>query len=133
MKVVALKRAGLIEEFDVWQLTSKSVESTSLSLQSVDNIHSGDCLSLGVLSVGNSITDDILQKDLENTTSLLVDETRDSLHTTTASKTTDGWLGDSLDVITKDLPVALCASLSETFASFATSRHDRLSFVTLKS
>ena len=31
----------------------------------------------------------ILEEDLENTTGLLVDETRDTLHTATASETTD--------------------------------------------
>ena len=41
-------------------LTTKSVQSTALALQSVDNIHGGDGLSLGMLSVGDSISDDIL-------------------------------------------------------------------------
>ena len=31
----------------------------------------------------------VLQEDLEDTTSLLVDETRDTLYTTTTSETTD--------------------------------------------
>ena len=34
----------------------------------------------------------ILKEDLENTTSLLVDETRDTFHTATAGKTTDSGL-----------------------------------------
>ena len=40
-------------------LTAESVEGTALALQSVDDIHGGDGLSLGVLGVGDSITDDI--------------------------------------------------------------------------
>jgi hypothetical protein len=32
----------------------------------------------------------VLQEDLKDTTSLLVDETRNALHTTTAGETTDG-------------------------------------------
>ena len=44
-----------------------------------------------------------LQENFENATSLLVDKTRDTLDTTTASKTTNGGLGDSLDVVTQDL------------------------------
>jgi ABC-type transporter Mla subunit MlaD len=56
----------------------------------------------------------IFQESLENTTSLLVDQTRDTLDTSTTSKTTDGRLGDALDVVTKDLPVTLGSSLSES-------------------
>ena len=107
----------------VWYLTSKPVQSAALPLQSIDNIHSSDSLSLGMLSVGHSITDDILKEHLQDTTGLLIDEARDTLDTTTASKTTDGGLGDTLDVVTENLPVTLGASLSETLASFATSRH----------
>ena len=76
-----------------------------------------------MFGVGNSVTDHVLQENLENTAGLFVDETGDTLHTTTASQTTDGGLGDPLDVVTKDFPVALSASLSETLASFSTSRH----------
>uniref|UniRef100_A0A1X7VLY4 Uncharacterized protein n=1 Tax=Amphimedon queenslandica TaxID=400682 RepID=A0A1X7VLY4_AMPQE len=104
-------------------LPSETIECTSLPLQSIDDIHSSDCLSLGMLCVSDSITDDILEEDLQYTSCLLIDEARDTLDTTTASKTTNGGLGDSLDVVTKDLPVTLGASLSETFASFSTSRH----------
>ena len=100
-----------------------------MPLQGVDDVHSGDCLPLGVLCVSDGITDDILKEHLQYATGLLVDETRDTLDTATASKTTDGWLGDALDVVTKDLPVTLGASLSETFASFTTSRHDELFFL----
>ena len=45
-----------------------------------------------MLSVGDGVTNDILQEDLEDTTSLLVDETRDTLDTATAGKTADGGL-----------------------------------------
>ena len=81
-------------------------------------------LALGMLGVGDSITDDVLKEDLQHTSGFFVDESRDTLDTTSASKTTDGWLGDTLDVITQHLPVTLGASLSKTFSSFATSRHD---------
>ena len=43
-----------------------------------------------MLSVGNGITDDVLQEDLEDTTGLLVDEARDTLDTATTSETTNG-------------------------------------------
>jgi hypothetical protein len=95
-----------------------------LSLQSVDDIHGGDSLPLGMLGVGDGITDDILKEHFENTTGLLIDETRDTLDTTSASKTADGGLGDTLDVITQDFAMTLSATLSESFSSFSTSRHD---------
>ena len=42
-----------------------------------------------MLSIGDGVTDDVLEEDLEDTTGLLVDQTGDTLDTTTASKTTN--------------------------------------------
>ena len=106
------------------ELTSESVEGASLSLEGIDDVHGGDCLPLSVLGVGDCVADDVLQEDLEHSTGLLVDQARDALHTASAGQTADGRLGDALDVVTQHLPVTLGASLSESFASFATSRHD---------
>ena len=80
-------------------LTSESVEGSSLSLQSIDDIHSGDSLPLGMLAVGHSIPNHVLQKDLQDTSGLLINQTADSLDTSPPGKTSDGRLGDSLDVI----------------------------------
>ena len=77
-----------------------------------------------MLGVGDGIPDDVLKEDLEDTTGLLVDEARDTLDTATARQTADGGLGDALDVVPEDLPVALGASLAESLASFAASSHD---------
>ena len=104
-------------------LTSESVEGTSLTLEGIDDIHGGDSLPLGMLSVGDSITDNVLQEDLQDTSGLLVDEARDTLDTSTTSQTADGRLGDALDVITKNLAMTLGATLSESLSSFATSSH----------
>ena len=104
-------------------LTSESVQSTSLPFQSIDDIHGGDGLPLGVLGVGDSITDDVLEEYLEDTTGLFVDKTGDTLHSTTTCETTDCWLGDSLDVITKYFTMTLGASLSECLFSFTSSGH----------
>ena len=63
LEVVAfIKAVGVVEGSN--SLTTKSVESTALTLQSVDYIHGGYGLSLGVLGVGDGITDDILQEHL---------------------------------------------------------------------
>jgi hypothetical protein len=56
----------------------------------------------------------ILQKDLENTSSLFVDQTGDTFDATSTSETTDGGLGYALDVVAEDLTVTLGAALSET-------------------
>ena len=105
-------------------LTSESVQGTSLAFQGIDHVHGCDGLPLGVLSVGDCVTDDILKEYLQNTSGFFIDEPRNTFHSTSASKTADGWFGDTLDVVTKDFPVALGAPLSKTFSSFTTSRHD---------
>ena len=56
----------------------------------------------------------VFKENLEDTSSLLVDEAGDTLDTTTAGKTTNGGLGDTLNVVTKDLAVTLSTTLSET-------------------
>ena len=81
-----------------------------------------------MLGVCDGVTDHVLQEGLEDAAGLLVDEARDSLDSATAGQTTDGGLGDALDVVTKDLPVTLGASLSEALSSFATTRHDEFFF-----
>ncbi len=42
-----------------------------------------------MLSVGDGVTDNVLQENLEDTTSFFVNQARDTLHTTTTSETTD--------------------------------------------
>ena len=44
---------------------------------------------------------------------------RDTLDTATTGETTDGGLGDTLDVVTQDLAVTLGAAFAEAFASFS--------------
>ena len=105
-------------------LTAEAVEGAALAFESIDHIHSSDSLPLGMLGVGDGVADDILKEHLEHTTGLFIDETRDTLDTSTTSQTTDGRFGDTLDIITQDLAMTLSASLSEPLASFATSSHD---------
>ena len=105
------------------RLSAETVEGSALSLEGVHNVERGDGLSLGVLGVGDGVTDDVLEEDLEDTSGLFVDQTGDSLDTASSSQTTDGWLGDTLDVITKNLSVTLGAAFAETFTSFTTTRH----------
>ena len=132
VNIVALKRAVGIRWFDEFaeliseagrRLTTETVESAALALECVDDIHGGDGLSLGVLAVGDGVTDHVLEEDLKNTASFLVDQAWDTLDSTTTSQSSDGWLGDTLDVITKNFAMALGTSFSETLASFTTSGH----------
>ena len=65
----------------------------------------------------------VLEEDLQDTSRLLVDEAGDTLDTATTGKTTDGRLGDTLDVITQHLAMTLGAPLSETLSALSTSSH----------
>ena len=48
------------------ELSAKAVQGPALPLQSIDHIHSGHSLPLGMLGVGDSVSDDILQEDLKD-------------------------------------------------------------------
>ena len=102
-------------------LASKPVQGASLALEGVHDVHGSHSLAASMLSVGDSITDDVLEEDLEHRAGLLVDKTRDALDTTAASEAANGRLGDALDVITENLAMTLGASLSESFTSLSTS------------
>ena len=62
----------LLLDQDSEQLATKAVQGAALPLESVDHVHGGDSLPLGVLSVGDGISDDVLQENPENSTSLLM-------------------------------------------------------------
>lgn len=47
---------------------------------------------------------------------------RDTLDTTTTRETTDGGLGDTLDVVAQDLAMALSTALAEALSAFTTCR-----------
>ena len=94
-------------------LTTEAVQGAALALEGVNDVKGGHGLSAGVLSVGHGVSDDVLKEDLEDTTGLLVDEAGDALNTATTSETADSGLRDALDVVTKDLSVALGTTLME--------------------
>jgi hypothetical protein len=45
-------------------LTTESIKGSSLSLQGINNIERGDGLALGVLSVGDRVTDNTFEEAL---------------------------------------------------------------------
>lgn len=100
-------------------LTTETVKGAALSLESVDDVQRGDGLALGVLSVGDGVTDDTLEESLENSAGLLVDHGRNTLDTATTSETSDSGLGDTLNVVTENLAVTLGTTLAETLAALA--------------
>ena len=104
-------------------LAAESVESPPLPLESIHHIHGRHRLPPRVLGVGDGVTDNVLQKDLEDATSLLVDQTADTLHASSTSQTTNRRLGDTLDVVSENLPVTLGSSFPQTLASLSTTRH----------
>ena len=105
------------------RLSSKTVQSLALALEGIDNVQGSHSFALGVLGVGDGITDDVLEEDLEDTAGLFINEATDALDTTTACKTANGGLGNALDVIPKDFAVTLRASLAKSLSSFTASRH----------
>lgn len=71
--VVALRRTVLMQvSASTNHLTAESVEGSSLSLQSVDNVHCGDSLPLGMLCVCDGIPDNVFQENFKHTACLFV-------------------------------------------------------------
>ena len=70
-------------------LAAEAVEGPALPLQGVDHAH-------GMLGVGNSVADDILEEDLEDAADLLIDEAGDPLDAAPPRQAADGGLGVNL-------------------------------------
>ncbi|URE09282.1 hypothetical protein MUK42_04191, partial [Musa troglodytarum] len=104
-------------------LTTKTIESPSLPLQGVDDVHGGDGLPTGVLGVGDCVADHVLEEDLEDAAGLLVDKPADALHAAPPRQAPDRRLGDALDVVAEHLAVALRPALAQTLAALPSSRH----------
>ena len=114
-----------------WSRSStETVEGSALSLESVDNVESGDGLSLGVLGVGDRVSDDVLEEVSQDKSGLVVDEWADSLDTTSSGESSDGWLGHTHDggldgLLVESLGSGLAWDLSELAAlSFVNWSHN---------
>ena len=105
------------------RLLAISIQSPPLPLERKEHIHGSDGLSLGMLSVSDSVTNHILKEHLQYTPGLFIDQARDPLYTAPSGQTANVSLGDVLDVVPQDLPVPLGTSLSKAFASLATTSH----------
>ncbi len=121
--------------------SAETVEGAALSLESVDNVESGDGLSLGVFGVHDGVADDVLEEGSEDGASLLVDVGGDSLDATSACQSADSRLGDSEDGLTEgsatevdSLSAGLAAHAALAFATAAAdlSSWCHLFFVSIK-
>ncbi|KAJ6739940.1 hypothetical protein OIU79_000151, partial [Salix purpurea] len=74
-----------------------------------------------MLCVGDSVTNHILQEDLEDTSGFFIDKPTDTLHSATPSQSTNCRLGDALNVIPENLTMPLGSSLSKSLSSFTLS------------
>jgi len=54
-------------------LTTESVKGAALTLECVDDVEGCDSLALGVLGVGDCVTDDTLEEGFEDSAGLFVD------------------------------------------------------------
>ncbi|MFS7905925.1 hypothetical protein Hanom_Chr01g00053431 [Helianthus anomalus] len=107
-------------KLETLNLTTKTIQSTTLSFQSIYNIHRRNSLPASMLSVSHSISNNILKKNLENSTSFFIDQPANTLHTSSASQSSNRRLRDSLNVIAKNLPVSFCSSLTQSLSSLPT-------------
>ena len=99
-----------------------------MALESVDDVHGGDGLAAGVVSVGDGVTDNAFEEALEDLPAVVIDEGADPLDTSSSGKPADGGLGDALNGSTS---VALgggplgadLAFSSDSFSSLSLSWH----------
>lgn len=89
-----------------------TVESAALSLEAVDNIHRNNGLTTRMLGVRDGVPNDRLEEGLEHITSFVVDKAGNTLDAATACQTTDGRLGNTLDVIPQHFAMPLGPALS---------------------
>jgi len=83
--------------------TAETVERPALPLERIDDIESGDRLSLRVLCVDDGIPDDILKEASEYSARLLIDVTRDALDATSPSQSANRRLRNAKDRLSESL------------------------------
>ena len=76
-----------------------AVEHAASLAEGVDDVQRGDCRALGVLSVGDGVTDDALDEALQDAADLLIHDAGDALDTASAGEAADRWLSDAADVV----------------------------------
>lgn len=69
-------------------ISAEAEEGAALSLEGIDHVEGHDRLAAGMLGVGGSVADDVLEEDLDHTAGLLKHEFRDTLDTPSTGQTT---------------------------------------------
>ena len=108
-----------------WSAT-ETIDGSALSLEGIDDVHSSDGFSAGVLSVGDGVPDDAFEEALEDLPGVVVDERGDSLDASSAGQPSDCGLGDAFNrsLVASLLGDSLCADFSfsaDSLSSFALS------------
>ena len=102
------------------KLGAESIKSSTLTLESVNDIHSSHSFATSVIGVGDSITNNVSEESGEDVSDFLVNVEGDSLDSSTTCQSTDRWLGDALDQGTTGFAgVTLDANFSDSFSAFA--------------
>jgi hypothetical protein len=97
----------------VFCLSTKSVQGLALSFECIHDVHGRHGFTPGVFRVRDSITDAIFQKHFEHTTCFFINQSTNTFHTTTTGQTTNGWFGNTLNIIAQDLAVTFGTALAE--------------------
>ena len=91
-----------------------------MSLKSINNIHGSHSFPPGMLSVGNSIPNDVSQEAREDVSDFLINVKGDSLDTSSSGEPSDSRLGDAFDKRSgRLLGVSLDADFSDAFSAFS--------------
>jgi hypothetical protein len=94
-------------------LSSESVQGFALTFECVYDIHGRYRFAPCVFRVRDGIADAIFQKDFQYTTGFFINQATDTFHSTTTGQTTNGRLGNALDVVAQYLAVTLGAAFAE--------------------
>ena len=62
-----------LEEMNGKDLTAETVQGAALAFEGINDIKGSDGLALGMLSVGDGITDDVFEENLQYTSGLFID------------------------------------------------------------
>lgn len=104
-------------------LAAETVKGTALSFQRIHDVHRSDGLPFGMFGVRYGVAYDVLEEYLEDASRFFVYQAGYSLHAAASRQSSDGRLGDALDIVTQHLTMTLRAALSQTFATFTTACH----------
>jgi hypothetical protein len=77
-----------------------------------------------MFDVRSSVTNNVFRKDFQHPSGFFVNQTRNSLYSTTVGQPPNSGLSDSLDVISQHFPVPISTTFTQTFSVFTSTSHD---------